>query len=173
MSVNSDMFIPADMETSYLHVRTVNTVASDDFIEMWVSFYDEEEETAGGIGIWLNESASEYVLNCQSSWTPFLTSLPVETEKHWVVEKRGYRTIIHCNGKLVVNITATSKTCSNINGNWNTIWGREVTKINLYRDSFQTASYYIGKCFGSELQMWIVGDCGVIKFLFSALSVCF
>ena len=155
VSVNSDMFIiiPADMETSYLHVRTVNTVASDDFIEMWVSFYDEEEETAGGIGIWLNESASEYVLNCQSSWTPFLTSLPAETEKHWVVEKRGYRTIIHCNGKLVVNKTATSDTCTENENDWNTIWGREVKKIQIVGSDLSTASYYIGWCFGSELQM--------------------
>ena len=144
VSVNSDMLIPADMETSYLHVKTVNTVGSYDFIRMRVLFYDEEGETEGGIGIWFNESVSEYKLGCQSSGTPFLTSLPVETDKQWVVEKRGYRIIIHCNGKLVVNITATSETCSNNDDNWNTFWGREVTKINLRGYGFQTASYYIG-----------------------------
>ena len=141
--VNSNVLIPADMDTSYLHLRTVNTVGRHD-IRMWVFFYDEEGATAGDISIWFSESVSEYQLRCQSSGTPFLTSLPAETDKHWVVEKRGYRTIIHCNGKLVVNITATSETCSNINGNWNTIWGREVTEINFFGYGYQTASYYIG-----------------------------
>ena len=144
--VNTSMFIPADMDTSYLHLRTVNTVGSDDFILMMVLFYDEEGEAAGFIYILFFESVSEYKLSCQSSRTPLLTNLPAETDKHWVVEKRGYRTIIHCNGKLVVNITATSETCSNKNGNWNTIWGREVTKIEINLDGYgyQTASYYIG-----------------------------
>ena len=142
--MNSDMLFPADMDTSYLHLRTVYTVGSYYFIEMWVSFYNEEGEAAGGISIWFKETVSEYKLGCQSDWTPLLANLPAETDKHWEVEKRGYRIIIHCNGKLVVNITATSKTCSNINGNWNTFWGREVTKINLRGYGSQTASYYIG-----------------------------
>ena len=139
--LNSWVLIPADMDISYLHLRTVNTVGRH---EMIVSFDDEEGETAGGIRIWFNESVSEYRLSCQYYWTPLLTSLPAETDKHWVVEKRGYRTIIHCNGKLVVNITATSETCSNKNRNGNTIWGREVTNIQIMESGLSTSSYYIG-----------------------------
>ena len=145
--VNLDVRIPADMDTSYLHLRIGNLIV------MAVMFYGEEGNTVGGFVILSGESVNEYMfmLSCQSSPIPFLTSLPAD--KHWVVEKRGYRFIIHCNGKLVVNKTATSDTCTENENDWNTIWGREVNKIQIVGSDLSTASYYIGWCFGSELQM--------------------
>ena len=140
-----DKYIPADLETSYLHLRTTSTAGSGDKTLIW--YYDEEGRVAGGIVIWFTSPVKYMIGYCQQYVTTFPTSLPAEQDKHWVIEKRGNRTVIYCNGKQVLDITASSETCDNpyIGDTWDTYWGREVSKIK-FPSQYDTAtiSYLIG-----------------------------
>ena len=133
-------YIPADIETSYLHVRTHSTEGSDNYILVW--YYDEDKKPAGGIGI-LVSSPVRYALHyCQRyNYSPFQTSPPAEDVKHWVIQKHGYRTVIFCNGELVLNITVSSDTCDNLAfaNTWETYWRRDVDNI-WFSSEWDTAS---------------------------------
>ena len=144
-SVVRGKFISADMETSYLHLRTYSTERSNKRI--MVDYWDEDKTIAGGIAIWFT-SPVEYVLQyCQSYWTDLPTSPPAEDTKHWVIQKHGYRTVILCNGELVLNITVSSDTCDSTKyaDNWETYWRRDVDSI-VFPSDWDTAldSFNIG-----------------------------
>ena len=140
-----DKYIPADLETSYLHLRTNSTAGSGDETLIW--YDDKEWRIAGGIDIWFTSPVKYKLLYCKQNYTTFPTSLPAEQDKHWVIEKRGNRTVIYCNGKQVLDITASSETCDNPKyaDTWDTYWGREVSSIKFH-SQYDTASdyYFIG-----------------------------
>ena len=139
-----DKYIPADLETSYLHLRTTSTAGGGD--KTVIIYYDEEGRYAGGIAIWFTSPVKYLLVNCQQ-YTAFPTSLPTEKDKHWVVEKRGNRTVIYCNGKQVLDITASSETCDNPDyaDTWATFWGREVSSIE-FSSEYDNATdfFYLG-----------------------------
>ena len=139
-----DKYIPADLETSYLHLRTNSTAGSGDETLIW--YDDEEWRIAGGIDIWFTSPVKYLLVDCQY-YTSFPLPVPAEQYKHWVIEKRGYRTVILCNGQLVLDIKASSETCDNpkYRDTWATNWGREVTSIK-FPSRWDTATnlYYIG-----------------------------
>ena len=145
-----DTFIPADMETSYLHVITYSTVGSGDEILVW--YYDEDKIYAGAIDIQFSSPVRYALLDCQGYYTPFPTSPPVDDTKHWVIQKHGYRTVILCNGELVLNITVSSDTCDHPDhaDNWETYWRRDVDNI-WFSSEYDTASdsFNIGWLLGS------------------------
>ena len=140
--------LPAELETSHLHIRTDSVVGSDD--KTCVVYYDESGRRSGGIGIAFQSNIIKYrLINCQD-YTPFPTRLPEEQDKHWVIKKRGMRTIIFCNDKQVLDIAASSVTCDESEfaepDIWATRWERKVSAI-IFRGVTDTASdaYYLGK----------------------------
>ena len=139
-----DTFIPVDLETSYLHLRTNSATGGGDNSETW--YYNDVGLYAGGIDIWFTSTVKFRLLACQF-YKPFPLPVPSEQDKHWVIEKRGYRTVILCNGQLVLDITASSKTCDDPEyaDTWATHWGRKVTSIKFPpgRDS-ATKMYFVG-----------------------------
>ena len=146
--VVGDQKLPAELETSYLHVRTDSIVGSSD--RTFVVYYDESGRRSGGIGIAFLDTMIKYrLINCQE-YTAFPTSLPEEQDKHWVIKKRGMRTIIFCNDKQVLDIAASSVTCDESefaeHDIWATRWERKVSAI-IFRGVTDTASdaYYLGK----------------------------
>ena len=140
-----DTFIPVDLETSYLHLRTNSATGSGDKSVAWY-YHGEEELYAGGIDIWFTSPVKYLLVDCQY-YTSFPLPVPAEQYKHWVIEKRGYRTVMLCNGQLVFDITASFETCDNpkYNDTWATEWGREVTSIK-FPSQWDTATdlYYVG-----------------------------
>ena len=125
-----DKYIPADMEMSYLHVRTYSTEGSDNTMVVW--YFDEEmKRFAGRINIFFSSPVKYLLVGCQNDYTPFPTSPPVEDVKHWVIQKHGYRTVIFCNGELVLNITLSSDTCDNPDyaDYWEPYWRTDVGNI--------------------------------------------
>ena len=139
---NNDVYV--DLETSYLHLRTNSTAGSDE--KTLILYSNEEGRMAGGIGIWFTSTIQYSLLGC-GNYTN-LTGLPAEVDRDWVIEKRGYRTIVYCNSEQVVDKTVSSVTCDDpdYSDNWNTFWGRDVTKI-AFLSEYDTASdsFYIGK----------------------------
>ena len=145
-----DTYIPADIETSYMHVRTYSTVGSGDEILVW--YYDEDKTPAGGLGIWFSSPVRYALLFCQGYYTPFPTSPPVEVTKHWAIQ-HGYRTVIFCNGELVLNITVSSDTCNQPKNTatWETYWRRDVDFIRFPFSDTASDSFNIGWLLGSYL----------------------
>ena len=134
----------ADMETSYLHLRTYSDVSSGDITFTWVGFYDKERRIAGGIGFQFGKPYDVVygLIGCRYYYTPFPTSLPAEDVRHWVIEKHGYRIVIFCNGELALNITVSSDMCVDT---WETYWRREVDVIRFDPNgNTATDSFYIG-----------------------------
>ena len=138
-----DEYIPVDLETSYLHLRTNSATGSGDRTVVW---YHSGGTYPGGIDIWFTSPVKYRLVDCQN-YTSFSLTVPVEQDKHWVVEKRGYRTVILCNGQLVLDIMASSETCDDPEyaDKWATNWGREVTCIE-FPSRWDTATnlYYVG-----------------------------
>ena len=141
--------IPVDLETSYLHLITNSSTGSGD--KTVILQYDGEKwGYAGGIGIWFTSQIKYLLPFCQKKWTPFPLSVPSEQDKHWVIVKRGYRTVVLCNNQLVLDITASSETCDNpyVVDTWATYWGRKVTNREFL--SWRSANdaknlYYVGE----------------------------
>ena len=141
-----DKYIPADLETSYLHLRTNSTAGSGEETEIW--YYNEEGRSAGYIVIWFTSPVMYILPYCQHYFTTFPTTLPSQQDKHWVIEKRGYRTVIYCHGKQVLDITASSETCDDpdLSDTWDTYWGREVSSIE-FSSEYDSATdfFHIGE----------------------------
>ena len=73
-----DKSIPADLETSYLHLRTTSTAGSDDYTV--ILYYNEEGKAAGGIAILFYSQVKHQLLHCQQYYTTFPTSLPTDQD---------------------------------------------------------------------------------------------
>jgi hypothetical protein len=140
-----DTEIPADLETSLLHFKTDSALGSGDWTVIW--YRDVDRRVAGGIGIWFSSTVRYDLQHCQRYYTNLPVHPPDEQVKHWVIEKRGLRTIVHCTGKQVLDITASTKTCDNpkYTDTWATYWERGVSSI-YFPSQHDTASdsYYIG-----------------------------
>ena len=139
-----DKFIPVDLETSYLHLRTNSTAGSRD--KVVIRYRDENGMKAGGISIWFTLPMKYMLVKCQKYQTAF--SVPADQDKHWVIEKRGYRTVMLCNGQLVLDITASSETCDSDTwaDTWATYWGRKVSYIKFPSEGGDIATdfYFVG-----------------------------
>ena len=141
-----DEFIPVDLETTYLHLRT-NSATGSGYMTVVGYYNDKEGLYAGGIEILFTYPVKYILVDCQKNYTTFPFSVPAEQYKHWVIEKRGYRTVMLCNSQLVLDIRASSETCNHhdYTDAWATKWGREVSKIKfLSQNETTTISYYTG-----------------------------
>ena len=141
-----DEFIPVDLETTYLHLRT-NSATGSGYMTVVGYYNDKEGLYAGGIEILFTYPVKYILVDCQKNYTTFPFSVPAEQYKHWVIEKRGYRTVMLCNGQLVLDITASSETRDDprFNDTWATEWGREVTSIKFpSRIDNATNFHYVG-----------------------------
>ena len=140
-----DKTIPADLETSYLHLRTDSARGSGDFAR--ITFYNKDGRSSGEIKIKFSSTAILYSFSyCRVDWSPFPTSLPVEQTNHWVIKKRGISVAIDCNGKQILDITISTVMCDDIGYDSVMIWSKESHSI-LFQSQYNTASdaYFVGE----------------------------
>jgi hypothetical protein len=98
---------------------------------LYIIYYDEQGRKAGGVAIWnsrYTESYEYWLVNCHTTYHP-LKSVPAEKDKVWTIEKHGYKNTVYCNGNKVVEVTASSDTCTD--RVWEDVWGRKVSKIKF------------------------------------------
>ena len=88
---------------------------------------------SGGLSLWFSQTAVKYQLVGCGSYKDFPTSLPTKQEKEWMIEKRGYQTTVHCNGRMVLNVTASVESCDLplLAEPWTTTWKRDVQEIKF------------------------------------------
>ena len=113
-------------------------------------FYNKEERVEGGILITFSNAVLYNLLFCHGTdMRPLPSELPAEIDKHWVIEKNGYRIRIRCNGVLVLDQTASGGTCDPDyyeSYDQSEYWGQKVSGIKFRTTNFlDTASdyYYI------------------------------
>ena len=144
-----DKMFPVDLESSYLYLKTTSAVGSNDVILLL--YYDEVGNTAGGFHVVFEDGGTSYGLaNCFNNVIFFSQNLPTEDDKHWVIEKRGHKTVVYCNDVKVGELVASSETCDHpgVTDIWATIWDRKVAKIKFTTYSeYDSAvdSFYIGE----------------------------
>ena len=119
---------------------------SGDVSVIW--YFTSTMDYAGGIAIWFKRFTStvHYTLLSCNTWSPFPKKPPVRKNKVWIIEKRGFRTIIKCNEEKLLDITASSKTCNSTKYRWETVLTDEVKFVTFPR-KYDTASevFYAGK----------------------------
>ena len=120
--------IHAGLDGSNLHIKTDSIVGSGDVSAIW--FY-EGESNIGGFSIFFSANIITYMMGfCQDkSYHLFDTTLPTEQDKEWVIEKRGLRTIVYCNGRQVLSVTASVETCESTS--FEMVMGRDVNQIEI------------------------------------------
>ena len=153
-------YIPADVEISHLHLRTNSAEGSNEYVLM--AYYDEKRRNAGALVIWFGAPLEYLLVYCQSQdlMQPFPTSPPVKQDKHWVIEKRGNRTTVYCNGEKVLDIAVSSETCDDPEevDTWATYWGREASQISFIKSGTAIDSYHIGQLVYFAGIYWIIHE---------------
>ncbi|XP_063689478.1 deleted in malignant brain tumors 1 protein-like [Bolinopsis microptera] len=137
--------IPADLEKFDLHLKTSSFERSNDKIV--VMFHNKEERLVGGISIMFYDAVVYDLLLCDdtNNVRHFPSYLSRDIDKHWVIQKDGYRIRIRCNGVQVLDTTVSSGTC---HGKWSDrskYWGQNVSSIKFMRtdrDWQDTATNY-------------------------------
>ena len=136
--------IPADLEKFDLHLKTSSDKYSEDAI--LVLFYNKEKREVGGILIIFSNAVVCDLLFCHDleKVRPLPSYLPAQIDKHWVIEKNGYRIRISCNGVLVLDQTASRGTCDEPTFyDQRKYWGQKVSSIRFsIGDHYDTATNY-------------------------------
>ena len=138
-------------QDSYIFLWTNSTDPSGDKLSM--RYMDGYYNRSGGLNLWFNQTAVKYQLVGCGSYKDFPTGLPTKQEKEWMIEKRGYQTIVHCNGRIVLNVTASVKSCdlTLLTEPWTITWERDVYLIkfpkagNSYNFLFKTSKRISGR----------------------------
>ena len=135
--------IPANLEMFDLHLKTSSFERSNDAI--LVLFYNKEERAVGGILIIFSNAVVCDLLLCHDvvKARPLPSSLPAQIDKHWVINKSGYRIEIYCNGVLVLEQVASRHTCDEHTYDQSKYWGQNVRSIRFsLGDLYDTATEY-------------------------------
>ena len=135
------------LDTINLHLKTYSKLGSGDVTV--IKFEDPEmNRYSGGIQIKFSGGGLEYQLTFCSNLTAFPVSVPTTRDKVWTIQKRGYRIVVFCNGKVVLNITVSSDTCDDPEYSeiWESLyWKRQVDKFYFVpKKSKASLFYYIG-----------------------------
>ncbi|XP_063695430.1 uncharacterized protein LOC134826857 [Bolinopsis microptera] len=144
-----ETFLSANLETLYLHMKTnsSSSVGNRKNIKIW--FYDTDLYQAGSFYIWFVSTYSvKYLLGeCMRYYTSFPVSLPADQQRTWMISKRGKTTKVYCNGKIVLEVAASSEICDNpeYSTTWATYYGREANAIFFPITHTASELYYIGK----------------------------
>ena len=133
-TVERDVKIPHNLETTPLQIKTDSTAGSKD--EVRVFLRTAGGDSAGYVQLYFSSPPEYYLGSCTKDYTDLPSTLPSEVNKVWVITKLpGPRLTVQCNGVTVVDITM-SDTCSY--GLWGKYWSRKVEQIEF--SSYDTAS---------------------------------
>jgi hypothetical protein len=154
-----DVSIAVDLENSYLLIRTDKEAGDGGWVA--VTFYDDDDNYAGAFRISFEPDPGGQILyalgDCMEYFHYFQTSVPSERQKTWVLEKRGKTFRVYCNGKKVIDVTATTELCDHPEciDTWAIYYGRTVHSIK-FKSELDSASnsYFMGKAFSIHISFF-------------------
>ena len=146
--VKRGLILPGAIEELFLQLETQNTILGGLGEKMEVWFFDEELAPAGSLSVFFDTSGTiRYRLgDCMSNYTTAALMCPSSDGNNtWIICKDGHSVKAYCNGKTIIDVTASDKVCENATG-WTTVYGREVTAIYFPdKNDSATVSYFVGK----------------------------
>ena len=106
-------------------------------------FFDEDGVQASGITISFKSRYEFQLSNCMQKSRPFDSELRSKDNRLWTIEKRGYRMIVSCNGIIVIDVTASTETCTDVEYS---SWGHNVVEMTFdqSKSSEEGTLYYLG-----------------------------
>ena len=137
-----DEYYDIDLDTSLLYIKTTSALGSGEKLVIW--YYSTNMNDAGGMGIWFKQSTSNihYTLHSCKTYAAFPKRAPLDNNKLWIIEKSGFRTVVTCNGKIVLDITASSETCDYDSDKWKYIIERKVGFVMFPREHNTATALY-------------------------------
>ena len=131
-------------DTQNITVTTNSTVGSDEKVFVW--FYDNAGNSAGGVDIYFNTPIQYYIGWCSTAWNNFPVSLPAAPDKTWTItyNTAGKRLALYCNGVQVLDVQVSDSECTR--SDWRTVWERKPTQIYFHSSDTASDSY----CFSSN-----------------------
>ena len=110
-----------------------------------VNFLDEEGDLASGITITFKSRDRYQLSNCMQQSRPFDSERLSKENRLWTIEKRGYRIIVSCNGLRVLDVTASSETCTDDDYSR---WGHTIVDMTFDRSKsgVEATFYHLGVC---------------------------
>ena len=135
------MNIDYDLENTPLEIKTDTAVDSGERTAIY--FKDSRGSMGGGIFIEFKYSNLQYSIHmCQRTSRDFPYDPPSEQNKVWRIslKRPGPRILVHCNEKVVLNLTLSDSECGYTR--WNNNWSRKVAKIQFSTAPPDTASNF-------------------------------
>ena len=130
VDVEREVKIPWDPDSGDITITTNKEKCS--YKKLYVVFYDDNDEWAGGVEIRFYSPIVYYVGNCHlSSSTHFPDSLPAETDKTWKIsyDQAALSLTIYCNEVEVLDVIL-SDVCTR--DGWRSSWEqRKPTKMKF------------------------------------------
>ena len=149
MTVQHDIKIDFDLETTPLEIKTDSAFGSNEIFQVY--FFSESETRIGGIKIHLSSSPRYRIAKCSEQSKGFETNLSPETTKIWRISlfKKNLpeiRVIVHCNDEEVLNLELSDDLCDKYPNDWRKLWGTDVAMIKFEpspnTSSYSAADYY-------------------------------
>ena len=132
-------YIPFDLESTPLQIKTDSTTGSDD--EINVLLYEAGTKIIAGFYVKFSQTMQYSIRYCSSiAWTDLPTQPPDDVDKIWTFTKTSTAFIISCNGVEVLNYVFSDSSNSDCVPNWS----RDVEKIGFYTWNEFAPYYYIG-----------------------------
>ena len=134
-------FIDEDIEDSPLEIKTKAALGSNE--KMFLRFYTDQIDDAGGISIVFSSPPQYKLLNC-TDWVDFKTNLPAPLEKTWSItvdKSAGVRMLVHCNGELVVDELLSDQRCTTNPSSWSKYWSGYIKIIKFTSEDTASTHY--------------------------------
>ncbi|KAL5260572.1 hypothetical protein ACHWQZ_G010652 [Mnemiopsis leidyi] len=137
--------VAVDFEISYYKLKTRELIGSDETAK--ISYLNELGEDAGGIEFRFGKLPQYAIDHCSDGFKSFNfhsdSDSPIRvrnTVNIWLIEKRGFKTIIFLNGRQILDFTVSSTWCV---GPWEAYWGRKASRLQFQGAWNVGSNYYM------------------------------
>ena len=119
------------MGTTPLEIRTDVGLNSD--TNIYVLFFDEDDEEAGSIHIALINTVKYKLGHCMTGFGYFPNQPDVNGDDVWKISKQGNDLNVLCNGKEILQLTLSDSVCDNTNlaMAWTQYWTKDIAKVQF------------------------------------------
>nr|AFK75430.1 putative secretory peptide-20 [Pleurobrachia bachei] len=130
-----DTFIPFDLESTPLQIKTDSTAGSEE--QIWVRTYTADGSLVGGVGLKFTSSIQYAIGFCNNNlWVSLPVQPPEEVDKVWTIRKNTTAVSIECNGVEVLNYQLSESSDTRCVSTW----GGDVVEKIMFHSSLDTAS---------------------------------
>eukprot|EP00116_Pleurobrachia_bachei_P012508 sb/3472770/ len=148
-----DAFIPFDLESTPLQIKTDSTATISVDMEMiWVIAYTADGTKLAGVSIKFRSPMKYAIAACTGDiWPQFQVQPPEEVDKIWTIRKTNTTLSIECNGVELVYYQFSNRVDNRCVSKWG---GDIVDKIQFQTGDTASDSYAKNPAIGNETHYW-------------------